>query len=173
MDGSPTGLSSPFRLRLELLGIALEKKGPDILETRTQGKCTGTMLRIVWRLMSSRSPRLGRSSRQMPGQGSLTHSPRGNCQGQKQDPSPRGASLCPAYHVPGRTPHQWQLAAALDKVIKSIQFSLKSRCGCEEATGTDAASRWVVSPLSPMASQGCVPTNWLRQHCSHHLGQGA
>ena len=173
MDGSPIGLSSPFRLRLQLLGIALEKKGPDILETRTQGKCTGPMLSIVWKLMSSRSPRLGRSSGQMPREGSLTHSPGGNCQGQKQDPSPRGASLCPAYHVPGRTRHQWQLAAVLGNVTKSIQFSLKSRCGSEEATGTDAAPRWVVSPLSPMASHGCVPTNWLRQHCSHHLGQGA
>ncbi|KAJ8790647.1 hypothetical protein J1605_021291, partial [Eschrichtius robustus] len=72
---------------LELLGIALEKKRLDTLETRMQGKCTGAMLRIIWRLMSSRSPRLGRSSQQMPGQGSLTHSPGGNCQGQKQDPS--------------------------------------------------------------------------------------
>lgn len=94
MDRSPIGLSSPFCLRLELLGIALEKKGPDILETRTQGKCTGTMLRIVWRLMSSRSPRLGRSSRQMPGEGSLTHSAGGNCQGQASKTPAHGEHPC-------------------------------------------------------------------------------
>ena len=99
MDGSPIGLSSPFRLRLELLGIALEKKGPDILETRTQGKCTGAMLRIVWRLMSSRSPRLGRSFQQMPGEGSDPQS-RGQLSRAKARPQPTGSIPVPCLPCP-------------------------------------------------------------------------
>ena len=52
-----------------------------------------------------------------------------------------GGTLHPAYHAPRLTPHPRHQAAALNKVVKNIQFSLQSRCGCEEATGTDAASR--------------------------------
>ena len=65
---------SPFYSGLEVLGIALEKKGPDILEKTMQGKCMGSMLRIIWRLMTSRSPCLGLSSQQMPPRGSEPHS---------------------------------------------------------------------------------------------------
>lgn len=80
-----------------------------------------------------------------------------------------GASLCPAYHVPRGIPHQWHLVAALNKVTQAIQFSLKSRCGCEEVIGIDAASRGTVSPLSHKAPQGSVPTDSLRQFYSSLL----
>ena len=62
-DGSEANRPhSPFYSGLEVLGIALEQKDPDILEMTMQGKCMGTMLRIIWRLMMSRSPCLGLSS---------------------------------------------------------------------------------------------------------------
>ena len=52
MDGRPIRLIALFYSGLEVLGIALEKKGPDILEMRTRRERMGAMWRIVWRRMS-------------------------------------------------------------------------------------------------------------------------
>lgn len=69
----------------------------------------------------------------------MTYSLRGQMLRTETDPSPQGVSLCPAYHVPGRTPHQWRLVAALNKVTQGVQFPLKYKCGCEQTISTDAA----------------------------------
>ena len=132
---------SPFYSGLEVLGIVLENNRPNILD-EDAGEMLGCPVKNHLEAHDLQVfLHLGHFSQQMLGQGSLIHSPREQFSRTKPRPQPMRAPLCPAYHVSGWIPYQWHQAAALKKVIKNIQFSLQSRCGCEEATGTDAASR--------------------------------
>lgn len=89
---------------------------------KLKGKCLGAIWRIIWRLMTSRSPLLGCSFWQMLGQGFSDLQSQGATIKGKARPQPTESIRCPAYHVPAWTPHQWLQAAALKKVIKNIQF---------------------------------------------------
>ena len=93
----------------------------------------------------------------------------------KTSSQPTGSILCPAYHVPGRTPHQRHLVAVLNKVTQGIQFPLKYKCGCEETISTDAAfmgRQWIL-PRSEAGPgwEGKGGQKWWLLSSSHQLLQ--
>jgi len=141
VDGRQIGLSRSFHSGLGVLGIALEKKGADILD-KDEGEMPGCHMENRLEAYDLQVSTSGVFLLADAGTGfSDLQSQGATIKGKTKTPAHREHPLCPAYHVPAWTLHQWHQAAALKKVIKNIQFSLQRRCGCEEATGTDAASR--------------------------------
>ena len=132
---------SPFYSGLEVLGIVLENNRPNILD-EDAGEMLGCPVKNHLEAHDLQVfLHLGHFSQQMLGQGSVIHSPRE--QFSRTKPRPQPMESTPVSCLPCLWLDTISMASgcSAEESYKKHPVSLQSRCGCEEATGTDAASR--------------------------------